>query len=222
MMEYEVQRRNRKTIGLSIERDGALVVKAPFFVSRTEIEAVVKRKEDWIYRKREEIILNKEKYPTITYIDGQRVFYLGKPYEIVGNGDKDTVFLSKDKIVLPAKHVDRQWALKEWYILQANIELSRRVAHFEIVTGLKAVSIKITNARRQWGSCSADKNIHFPWRLVMCPPDIIDYVVLHEMIHLIYLNHSKDFYREMERYMPDYRQRKRWLAENRYIIGMID
>lgn len=220
-MQFQIQRSNRKTIGLSIGRDGALIVKAPFFVSRREIDAAVLEKEDWIEKKQREVLKSREKYPLSVFAEGESVFYLGKRYRIGDKADIDRIRLVGDEMHLPSGIKNREQEIKKWYKEAAETLLGERIAHFQRITGLKAVSVKITDAKHQWGSCSAKGNINFSWRLLMCPPPVIDYVVLHEVIHLLHCNHSKDFYDKMQVYMPDYRERKNWLSQNRHIIETV-
>ncbi len=221
MNDYEIRRSARKTIGLSIGYGGALVVKAPFFVSRREIEAAVGSKRNWIDQKQAEMMKHKEKYPTISFEDGQVVYYLGQSYQIAIQTGVQESFMQANKIFLPLKKEHREQALKSWYKKNASEIFRKRAVYFQRQTGLNVAAVKITDAKRQWGSCSRQGNINFSWRLAMCPPEIIDYVVLHEVIHLKHPNHSKDFYNMVEHYMSDYRARKKWLSDNRCIIDMV-
>ncbi|MCS7122892.1 MAG: M48 family metallopeptidase, partial [Candidatus Micrarchaeota archaeon] len=78
--------------------------------------------------------------------------------------------------------------------------------------------VRITNARRRWGSCSSSNNLNFSWRLIMAPLEVIDYVVVHELVHTRIKNHSKAFWRMVEAVMPDYDRQRRWLRENGHML----
>ena len=92
--------------------------------------------------------------------------------------------------------------------------LTERVEFFAHAQGFKVKKIRISSARTRWGSCSAKGTLSFTWRLVMAPPDVIDYVVVHELCHLKELNHSKAFWAQVEAILPDYKTRRKWLKDN--------
>ena len=83
---------------------------------------------------------------------------------------------------------------------------------------LRFNAIKITSAKTRWGSCTSKKNLNFSYRLILCPEKVIDYVISHELAHLTHMNHSKDFWWEVERIMPDYKEHKKWLRDNASIF----
>ena len=89
--------------------------------------------------------------------------------------------------------------------------LTERTNHFAATMGVKPTGIKITSAKKRFGSCSAKNSICYSWRLMQYPPEAIDYVVVHELAHIIHKNHGKDFYRTIENYLPDYKNREKLL-----------
>lgn len=96
--------------------------------------------------------------------------------------------------------------------------LSNRVAWYSKKSGISVKQIKITSANSRGGSCSAKGTLSFPWRLVMAPVPVIDYVVIHELIHVVEKNHSKDFWDKVHVLMPDYQQKIEWLDINGHIL----
>ncbi|MBO5564854.1 MAG: M48 family metallopeptidase [Lachnospiraceae bacterium] len=104
--------------------------------------------------------------------------------------------------------------LEKRYRQAAKDYIPKRVAFFAEKMGLSYGKVFIRSQRSQWGSCSAEKNLSFNWRLMLSPPRIIDYVIVHELSHLLHMNHSRDFWKEVEKVLPDYRERDRWLKEN--------
>lgn len=92
-------------------------------------------------------------------------------------------------------------------------KIAKRVSHYEQIMGLSANHITIKNQKTRWGSCSSKKNLNFNYRLAYMPQEILDYVVIHELAHLRHMNHSKQFWALVEQYLPDYRERRRWLKE---------
>lgn len=105
--------------------------------------------------------------------------------------------------------------MEAWYRAQARWHLTGRIDHFARQHGFVYNSLRINGARTRWGSCNAQRgSLNFTWRLVMAPPEIVDYVVVHELCHLKHPNHSPDFWAEVEGILPDYKQRRKWLKEN--------
>jgi len=102
----------------------------------------------------------------------------------------------------------------------AREKINERCHYFSELTGYRPVAVKISNARKRWGSCGAKGMINFSWRLAMAPPPVIDYVVVHELVHLIERNHSSHFWRRVAEIIPDHRLHRRWLRENGRILGI--
>jgi hypothetical protein len=105
-----------------------------------------------------------------------------------------------------------------WYKLQARQLIEERVRYFAARFGLHYSRVRITSARTRWGSCSSRGTLSFTWRLVMAPPAAIDYVVVHELAHLLVRNHSPAFWRKLEELLPDYRPPQQWLKQNGHLL----
>ncbi len=105
-------------------------------------------------------------------------------------------------------------AFQAWYKKQARAVLTERAGYFARKHGFEIGKIRITSARTRWGSCSTKKTLSFTWRLVMAPPEVVDYVVVHELCHLRELNHSRAFWAQVEAILPDYKGKRKWLKEN--------
>ena len=110
-----------------------------------------------------------------------------------------------------AAHPEPTDAERAEYIRQAKELLPQRVAFWSERMGLFPAQVRVTSARRRFGSCSSKGHVCFSWRLMQYPPEAIDYVVVHELAHLRYLNHGPEFYALVERYLPDYRARRAML-----------
>ncbi|HTX78260.1 MAG TPA: SprT family zinc-dependent metalloprotease [Longilinea sp.] len=205
----------RKTLALIVRADGTLLVRAPQRANRLQIVQFVESKTDWIRRTQEKIKRLPPPAPARQYKPGESFLYLGKSYrlEIV---DKATTRLSlKDRFYLSKKSLpSAPTVFTAWYKRRAREVLTARVQQYAAQLGLKVSQVKITSARTRWGSCSAKGNLSFTWRLVMAPPPVIDYVVVHELAHLRERNHSKRFWSLVQSYMPDYKTRQDWLKRN--------
>ncbi len=108
--------------------------------------------------------------------------------------------------------------LKSWYRDEAHKEIHSRCMWFALQTGLTPVSISITDARRRWGSCTHTGGLNFSWRLIQAPPEIVDYVVVHELVHISQPDHSKKFWEKVRKIMPDYERRRKWLHDNQRLL----
>ncbi len=108
---------------------------------------------------------------------------------------------------------------REGWIRIAREKIVERCRYFSELTGYRPVSVSISSARSRWGSCGAKGTINFSWRLAMAPPEVIDYVVVHELVHLIERNHSARFWRRVAEIIPDHKLHRRWLRENGHLLG---
>ena len=207
---FNVIRTKRKTIGLSITKEGRLLVRAPLFVSEREIEKVVQKHQSWIEKNRLKMACMSAVKESFAYRDGQVLPVLGHAYPIMTGEGKKAVFTG-EAFLLPMGNREKTVAL--WYKKQAKEILGARTDIYSRIMGLNPVEIKITSAKTRWGSCSAKNALCFSWRLLCAPPMSVDSVVVHELAHIKMKNHSKAFYREIEKVMPDYRTHHQILKE---------
>ena len=124
-----------------------------------------------------------------------------------------TVNLNKDLPLEKRQEVIRK-KLEQWYIIKAKEIIHERLELFIAKIGVKITTVRFKNQKTRWGSCSQKGNLNFNWKLVMAPTYIVDYVVVHELCHLIQMNHSKEFWQQVGRQIPDYKERRKWLKEN--------
>ena len=208
-------RTKRKSIALIVEPDGRLVVRAPMRISDADIKHLVKQKERWIREKQKQVKDKSTQSKQKVYMDGEEFLYLGKSYQLKIVADLNPALVLSRKFYLSRRVLPKAGSVfTEWYREQARAVISERVKLYAARHGFKYRKIRVTSARTRWGSCSSMGNLNFTWRLVMAPPEVIDYVVVHELAHLRVNNHSKEFWKQVERIMPDYKQRLKWLKEN--------
>jgi len=217
-IEKIIRTKRRKTVALQITEDATLIVRAPLRVRDKIIQEIVNHHSKWIERKIEQMRARKLKYSPKKFVEGEEFLYLGKYYKlhIVDEQDSELRFqdgfhLSKDALSY-AKDL-----FVKWYKESAYEEISQRVNFYTKMMGLQYSRIKITGAKKILGSCTG-KNLNFSWRLVMAPLQIIDYVVAHEVVHLVEKNHSKVFWNKLQVLIPDYRERRQWLKENYFLL----
>jgi predicted metal-dependent hydrolase len=202
--------RRRRTIGLTVTAGGEVVLAAPFGTpSRTLLQALTKHRA-WI---EEKLAAGKEAWDRLP---PGSAFFLGQPYRLALRPEAAApVALSGGELRVRAATSASAWpSLVAWYFREADRIIRVRVQHFTRIMNLAAVPVELTEWRRRWGECRPLKSLRFNWRLVLLPPEILDYVVVHELAHLLAPDHSPGFWRVVERILPDYRRRRRWL--NRY------
>ena len=205
-------RSKRKTLALIVETDGSLTVRAPLRMKESDIRHFIDAKTDWINRKQAQV--KKDEVDPHQYVDGEQFWYLGKkfPLHIVPDDQPALVMDGLFKLKKSAQP-QAEALLTKWYKNQARKFITERVEHFVREYGFMVEKIRISSAHTRWGSCSHKGTLSFTWRLVMAPPDVIDYVVVHELCHLKELNHSKAFWIQVESILPDYKRQRNWLKK---------
>ena len=214
-------RKRRKTISLQISDKAELVIAAPYFTPISEINRFVREKQNWIHKAvqkhKEELIKNKAK----EYITGESFYYLGEsfPLEIFfEQNEMECLVFWDNRFYLNAPDVGarkREYFIK-WYKRKAKEYFTERVAFYSRELNLRAKSVRITSAEKRWGSCSEKDNLSFSFKLIMAPPLVIDYVIVHELMHIKEKSHSARFWRLMESAMPQYKLHRRWFKDNNH------
>jgi predicted metal-dependent hydrolase len=223
IIEFTVEYRRRKTISIIVEGPKQVRVAVPLGTSRKVILEQVKSKAAWIdkklssYGSAERMPLKKQ------FVSGECFFYLGGSYPlevtIIPGIKKPQVQLGQGKLGITAGRRDEQFlreALEEWYRQKARVEIKERVERIQYLIGKKPNRIVIKAQRKRWGSCSSKANLNFNWRIIMAPSAVLDYIVVHEMCHLIHLNHSRAFWDAVSAILPDYKTSREWLKLNGY------
>ena len=216
-------KRRRKTISLHIKEDGRVVIYVPYHTPKGEIEGFIKEKESWVIKKISEkgrSIKETEK----AFITGEKFLYLGESYPLeIG----DTHYrglplkLSFGKFILDKDRLEEARDLFiHWYKREAKEKIEGRLHYFSNRLQLFPKGLKITSAKYRWGSCSRDSRLSFSWKIIMAPLSIIDYVLIHELVHIKEKNHSKRFWTYLETILPDYRKHRFWLKENGYRLWL--
>lgn len=217
---YHLERRARKTVGLKINHQG-LVVHAPTRLSQKELERMLLSKADWIVKKlqaQQENIL-----PAFEWKDGSSLLLLGNPIQLSVRLDSVSRALEYEpgriSVALPTPNNQTSIARKvlQWYRKQALTDFSRRIALLAAKLGVDTPPLFLSSARSRWGSCNSRGEVRLNWRLLQAPPNIINYVVAHELAHLKEMNHSAKFWATVKKIYPDYKaaekELKAWSAK---------
>ena len=220
-ISFELIRAKRRSLSIAVTAQGCVVVRAPLRMSRRDIDALVQGKRAWIEEKQAAAARRAALYPQREAAAGEELLYLGQPLLLVFSDAVKRPELMEHTLALPrAWQAQADAAVRAWYRLAALAHLRERVAHFSRAYGIPYAFVGVTSARRRWGSCNAGGRLNFAWRLILCPPDVVDYVVVHELCHVRELNHSAAFWAHVEAILPDYRRRLAWLKEHNGILNL--
>ena len=212
-------RSRRKTIGLQITNDARLIVRAPFFASENLIHKLIRSKESWIIAKQDYFKQRQNKILIRKFVPGEEYLFLGQSYPLVVVENLPKAVVLDNSLMISQMVLDNaREHLECWYKAQALEHITQRVEHYAQITGLKYKSIRINNAKTRWGSCGYKDTLNFTWRLVMAPARVVDYVIIHELMHLKQKNHSHKFWAEVAKIIPDYKQDERWLKQNGHLF----
>ena len=212
----QIIRSKRKTLALIVRPDASLLVRAPLRTSNTLIHEFVEKNRAWIERQQAKALAVPPSAPR-GYLPGEKFLYLGTAYplEIVEEHAAREPLRLDGEFKLAASHQgEAALAFERWYREQAKQLVPARVELFARQYDLSYKSIGITSARTRWGSCSATGSLSFSWRLILAPLAVVDYVVVHELVHTVVHNHSKRFWQKVGTIMPDYPAHRRWLRDN--------
>ena len=213
MVSYTLTRSKRKTVAIHV-RNGSVEVRAPLKMLQKDIDKFVASKETWIVEKltkSKEQIQQKNSF-ALAY--GDMVTYRGNLYPISEKQGERVGFDEKSFYMPPDLSPEQvKYACIQIYRLLAKRDLTRRTLDYAKQMSVTPSAIKINSAKTRWGSCSGKKSVNFSWMLIMADDEVIDYVVVHELAHLIELNHSAHFWALVEKVIPDYRKRQAKLKE---------
>lgn len=210
----KIIRSKRKTIALVVQRDGSLIVRAPLRTPEKTIHELVEQKSDWITRSQDK--MRRSQPAQRQFSEGETFPLMGKPYPLkIVKSQRASLNFESGKFLLAEKARPRaSEAFTRWYRQMAELLLPGRVETLAKQHKFKPAKIRITSARTRWGSCSSTATISLTWRLVMAPPEVIDYIIIHELAHLKVKNHSKTFWDAVAALMPDYKKHAEWLKKH--------
>lgn len=220
----KIIRSRRKTYSLEVTRNGELLVRAPLFMTNRQIEKIVMEKSEWIVQKMELVRRRQAEAPLHIFQDGEQFLFLGENYPLViKNGQKSALSFADHIFVLDNRYLQSAGSIFEsWYRKQARIHFAARISELSPTLKVQPKVLRISSARTRWGSCSTRGTISLSWRLIMAPPHIIDYVIIHELIHLHHPNHSMQFWAAVETYYPHHKVAKQWLKNNGAALALMD
>lgn len=214
---YEVSRAKRKTADIIVERDGSVHVRAPLEVCDEQIAEIVKAKEYWIYKTLAEWREMNASRIVREYKNGEGFLYLGRSYRLRLVDEQDEPLLLKGgrmclrRDVLNNGQSAARKAFQDYYTTRALQRIKQRVCYYAPKVGVTFKCVEVRELGYRWASCSSDGRLVFHWKCVMAPQTIIDYIVVHELCHLHHRDHTDAFWNEVDKIIPEHRERKEWL-----------
>lgn len=211
-LEYSVVYSARKTLTITVERDRSVVVHAPKDTPHERIEQLINRKKLWLYEKTKHTQKYQLSASTKEFISGTTILYLGKNYQLnVVSDPFDGILFDSKFLISKASLPHAPALLKDWYIERAQEKIVPQVRLYAAQIGVQYNRILISDVRYRWGSCTPRNNLKFNWRLIKAPMRVIEYVIAHELAHLIEQNHTTRFWSIVKTQIPDYLKAKEWL-----------
>lgn len=215
-LKFQVRRSDRRrTLGLTIERDGRLVLSAPTRATEPQLERFARDKRFWVYQK----LAGKDALPPPAppreFVTGEGLLYLGRSYRLQLVTDLDVpvkLEAGRFKMQRGVASTGRA-ALVRWYVEHGRPWIATRVERHRRRVRVSPSSVTVRDLGFRWGSCGQNGQLNFHWQVMLLPPRIVEYVVVHELVHLRLPHHTPTFWRAVERAMPDWESRRQWLAK---------
>ncbi len=212
LSQIKITRSRRKTLALHFIPDGTIEVRAPNLIPKFLINDFIKKNSDWIEKKLG--MVKKSRPATRKYIDGELFDYLGKQYALQ-TGNYVRIEIKGDKLLFPKVLLFRvKKELENWYLRQAKAVIIEQANSIAKEMGTSFKSIKLSETKSKWGSCTHDNRLQFNWKLIMTPILVLRYVVIHELSHTIEKNHSRKFWSRVAAFNPSFKQQIKWLREH--------
>jgi predicted metal-dependent hydrolase len=213
-LSYALVRSRRKTLSIYIERDGSITLRVPQEMKIPDIEKIIEKKRFAIYKQLalwEQLNASRIERE---FVNGESFFYLGSSYrlEIVEQQDIP-LKLFRGYFYLRKSEISRgPGVFKDFYRQKGKEKLPQRVAFYKGGLGVEPQGIRVLDLGNHWGSCTKTGVLNFHWKCMMAPLAVIDYIVVHEMAHMLHRRHTEAFYEVVDKVLPDYRERKNWLT----------
>jgi predicted metal-dependent hydrolase len=215
---YKLSYKDRKSCSIAIEEDGSVIVSVPIGTTDKEVEELIRKKSQWIKAKKA-LVKDRRK------LNCDEVMYLGEIYKIKIMVEpylkKEFVLLHEGIFYINTIAEERaKKVLEKRFRKDCEEIIIKKINIYERYFLKEPKEIKVKEQKRRWGSCSYDDRLFFNWKLVMGRESALEYVVVHEMCHMIHKNHSKQYWSLVGKIMPNYEAEHAWLKENGYLMNI--
>lgn len=213
--DYQIKYSERKTLNITVERDRSIIVRAPHNLSKEKIDSIVNSKKFWLREK----LNHAQKYPVDVqkkeFVSGETLMYLGKNYQLsVVDEEINGVEFNHGFKISRVKQSIANDLFKEWYLSQALKKIKPLASKYSKGLGVTYKECKTSEMKYRWGSCTPANNIIFNWRIIKAPIYVVEYLVAHELVHLIEANHTPRFWNILSIQVPNYQKAKNWLKKH--------
>lgn len=215
-IEIKVKRSNRKTVSIYIERDGTVSVLAPEKLTDEKLQEAIKSKEYLISKYLAEWQQLNDVRVAREYVNGQSFLYLGRNYRLgIINNQELPLILKNGYFLLSEREKDKaRQHFISFYKEKIKPRIENRVNLYKGHLGVNPKQVRVIELKNRWASCSNMGNLNFHWKCAMVPTDVLDYIIIHELAHLLHKNHTKAFWNEIDKVMPEYTKHLHWLKRN--------
>jgi predicted metal-dependent hydrolase len=215
-VDIAIKKSKRKTVSIFVERDGSVSALVPSNLDDEEIASILKAKEYQIHRNLAQWLQLNERHVTREYVNGQSFLYLGRNYRLKLVDDKlGELKFSKGYFLLSKDELSNaEQYFIDFYRNKLKEKIKSLIIRYKEQLGVSPNDIKVMELKNRWASCSAKGNINFHWKCAMAPMDVLQYIIVHELAHLIHLNHTKEFWNEVDKVLPKYEEQMNWLKLN--------
>ena len=205
----------RKTMSIIVERDGSLSVQVPSSMSDDQIIVILNKKEYDIFQKRAQWQAANKEHIARQYLSGQSFLYLGRSYllSVIPKQKRNLVFRN-GTFYLSSDAQNPKSDFIRFYKRQAKNKISERIDFFRSQISIMPQKVQIKDMPTRWGSCTPKGNIYYNWRCIMVPLFVLDYLIIHELMHLECPDHSRRFWARISDILPEYRYAIDWLKNN--------
>lgn len=215
-LTVKIIRSHRKTLSLSVTGLSEVTVKSPLWVRKGDIERLIEQKQTWIQKRLTVFTQTRLHAPGLKA--GAYALILGNRYQVSLAPEYSSTVRLTDTSIVVSKYIDVRSALVSWYKAEAGKYIQSRIKDWEALLGIKAKTIRITSATTRWGSASARFGVNVAWRSFQAPAWVVDYILVHELIHLVHPNHSQRFWRAVQNAYPEYKKARNWLKSNNFLL----
>lgn len=219
VLDYEIKYSNRKTLNITVERDRSIIVRAPKSLSEDRIEEIVNSKRQWIREK----MNHAQKYPLDyspkEFISGETLMYLGRNYQLLVEKDNyEGVKFNRRFSISKVNQEKANQLFKNWYMERSLTKIKPLAKKYAENLGVVYNECKVSEMKYRWASCTPKNNIIFNWRIIKAPQYVVEYLVAHELVHLIENNHTPQFWHILSIQVPNYQKSKDWLKVNGHLL----
>lgn len=215
-IDIAIKKSKRKTVSIFIERDGSVSARVPEDLTMDKLKEVLKRKEYQIHKHLAEWALLNSKKIEREYVNGQSFLYRGRNYRLKLVDERmNSLGLRNGRFLLSK---DEQSKAKELFVKFYKRKLMQLVLPLvktnAALLGVNPNEVRVMELRNRWASCTSAGNVNFHWKCAMAPADVLNYIVVHELVHLIHQNHTAAFWNEVDKILPKYEQHAHWLKNH--------